>query len=132
MRPDNRLWLTASVKVRDQRLNRLDHVPIAQIPRRGATAKHRAVILLGVFHEPCVLLGKEKFVRRALAIATQKLCGLLLYLDQLVDNFVFARFDNSGGGSVTIFLRFLTEVFEARITASRAPRRVGIHFLQIT
>ena len=42
-----------------QRLQRLGHVAVAQVPRLRADAKQRAVIALGVAHEAGVLLGVE-------------------------------------------------------------------------
>ena len=44
-------------------------MPVAQIPRRGAAAKHRAIILLRVHDEACILLRDEERIRIVLAIA---------------------------------------------------------------
>ncbi len=41
---------------------RLDHVRVAQVPRRHPAAEHRAVVVLGVLHQPRVLLGGEALV----------------------------------------------------------------------
>src|SRR5882724_1991369 len=60
MRPDNRFRLPASIKMRNQIADRVHHVPVAQVPRRRAAAKHRTVVLLRVFYQPRILFCKKK------------------------------------------------------------------------
>ena len=69
VRPDNRFRLPASIKVRNQIADRVHHVPVAQVPRRRAAAKHRAVVLLRVFYQPRILFCKKQLLRRHIAVA---------------------------------------------------------------
>ena len=50
VRPDDRFRLPAPIQMPHQRFDRLDHVPVSQIPGGRAPAKHRPIILLGVLH----------------------------------------------------------------------------------
>ena len=63
VRPHDRALVAAvAVEVRQQPVERLGHVAVAQVPGRLGAAEHRAVVLLGVLHEPRVLLGVELLV----------------------------------------------------------------------
>ena len=106
-------------------------MPVAQIPRRGAAAKHRAIILLRVFDQPRVLLCKKEFVGGNFPVATEKFRRLISQLNQLLHHFVFTRFDRTHCCGVAVFLRIAAQMIEARITATRAFRRVRIHFLEV-
>src|SRR5213080_324995 len=83
--PNNRFRLPAAIEVCDQCLDRFHHVPVAQIPGRGATAKHGAVILLRVFHQPRILLCEEKFLRGHFAVAAEEFSRSALQLGELLD-----------------------------------------------
>src|SRR3989442_273961 len=50
------------LEVRDQGLERLDHVAVALVPRRDVPEEHRPVIRLGVLHQARVLHGIEILV----------------------------------------------------------------------
>jgi hypothetical protein len=71
VRPHDDLGLLApsSAEVSEQGVEGLDHVLVAEVPRRRAPAEHRSVILLRVLHRQCVLLRVEELVRGHQAIA---------------------------------------------------------------
>src|SRR5437867_7599933 len=69
VRPDDRFRLPASVEMCDQIFDGLYHVPVAQVPRRCAPAKHRPVILLSIFYQPRVLFREKEFLCGYFAIA---------------------------------------------------------------
>ena len=70
MRPDDDLGMpTFAAEVSHQRLQRLDHVAVAQVPRRHFAEKHRAVILFGILDQAGILLGVKELVLRDASIA---------------------------------------------------------------
>jgi hypothetical protein len=54
-------------QVRTQQFERLGHVGVAQVPRIGAAAEHRAVVGLGVAPDARALLRIEQLVGRGRA-----------------------------------------------------------------
>ena len=63
MRPQYDLWLmTLESEVFYQKVQRLRHMRIAEIPGGYTPTKHRAVVLFGVLHQPGVLFGIEEIV----------------------------------------------------------------------
>ena len=100
MRPDDDLGAPAlPIEVRDQRVERLDHVAVAQVPRRHLLEEHRAVVCLGVLHQAGVLLGVEELILGHVTIASRILHGPALQLDELADDLLLARFGEAGGVS---------------------------------
>ena len=65
-----------------ERVERLDHVAVAQVPRRDVAAEHRAVVALGVLHQPRVLLGVEDVVLGERAARSPLLGGAPAQLDR--------------------------------------------------
>jgi hypothetical protein len=74
-----------------QRIQRLHHVRIAQVPRLDAATEHGAVILLGVADQTRVLLREEELVLRHAAVAIRVLRGPAPQLDQLRNDIVLTR-----------------------------------------
>ena len=75
-----------AVEVREQVVERVGHVAVAQVPRAGAVAEHRAVVLLGVGDDGGVLLGEELLVLGGEAVAAQVVAGRAAQLDELLDH----------------------------------------------
>lgn len=73
-----------------QRLRRLGHVRVAQVPRGDSATEHLAVIALGVLNEPRVLLGREELVRGDPTVAAGVVGGVSAQLDQLADDLLLA------------------------------------------
>ena len=87
-----RLFAVA-LEMLDDRFQRLDHVRVAQVPRRRAAVEHRAVVALRVGDEACVLLGGEEVVVPARAAARRVLVGAVAQLRELPRDVVLAGFD---------------------------------------
>src|SRR5204863_2912285 len=106
--PDDDLGdLTLPTQVGRQRLDGLDHVGVAKIPRRLPPAEHRSIILLGVLYQPGVLLGVEE----ACAVRLTQICHPTpLQLHQLLDRLVLARSRQVEARSITVSLAVLTEL----------------------
>ena len=136
VRPDDDLCGPASSReVPRQRLECLDHVPVAQIPRRHILKKHRAVVAFGVFYQSRILFGKEQLVFRDPG-AAQGLChGLfhraLMHVDQLSDDLITARSVGVGGRNKAVDLRVRAEMVKAGVAHSCPPRGLGIDPFQI-
>src|SRR5207244_6460667 len=56
VRPNNRFGLPATIVMRNQIFERLDHVPVSQVPRRSAPAEHPPVILFRILPQAPGLL----------------------------------------------------------------------------
>src|SRR5438105_425529 len=90
MFPDNHFCTpSVSIQVRCQRIQRPCHMLVTQVPRGNMFAEHRAVIFLGIFDQPCVLLGIEKIIFGYATIAVSILGSMLLQLDELVNDIIF-------------------------------------------
>jgi hypothetical protein len=69
VRPDDNVRLPRpALEMRRQFIERLGHVPVAQVPARDPSAKHCPVVLLGVDNQPRVLLGEEVGIRSGQAV----------------------------------------------------------------
>src|ERR1044072_6586668 len=117
--------------MRDQRVERFGHVPVAHVPRVDPAAKHRTVILLRILDEPRVLLGIEELVARNAPVAVGEFRGATPQLNQLLDDGRLARLGRVVGGSVRVRGRVLAEVLEARITMARPARGLGVNLIQV-
>src|SRR5260370_38758868 len=61
--PDDDLGFPESLlQMSRERMERLRHVPISQIPGVHSTLEHPAIILLGILDQPGVLLGRKELV----------------------------------------------------------------------
>jgi hypothetical protein len=94
--------------VPDQRVQRLGHVGVAQIPRGGAAPEHRPVVPLGVERQARVLFGVEILVLGDAAVPRRVVGGAAAKLEQLLDNVVFARLGDAGDRRVAVRLRVLS------------------------
>jgi hypothetical protein len=112
-----------------QRIERLRHVPVAQVPRFVAAAEHRAVVLLGVADQARVLLGGEELLARGIAIDARERRRAALQVHELLDHRLLAGLVASARREPVV-LR-IAVVIEARIACSRVPRRCGIHALEV-
>src|SRR4029450_1202297 len=97
------------------------HVPVAEIPGLRAATKHRAVILLGVFHETGVLLDEKALVAFEHAGGHR----LPAQLREHVDNGVLARLPSESLG-IRIGLRILTVSIEAAVALARSAGGIRI------
>src|SRR6202023_3564236 len=132
MRPDTDLSPpTLPTEMRHQRLEGLDHMAVAQVPRRHFAKKHRPVIFFGVLDHARILLGVKELLLRDASIALRVLGGTAAQLDELADDLVFARSVEVAGGDETIDLRVRTEMVEAGITSPGPPCRVRVDLLEI-
>ena len=78
------------------------------------------------------MLRKKKFLNGNVSVATQEFSALALQLNQLLHDFVFTRFNRANSRGVAVFLWFAAEMIEARVAATRAFRRIGIDFFEVT
>src|SRR6202040_3088323 len=127
MRPNDDLRAPIlSTEMRHQRIERLDHVTVAQVPRRHLFEKHRAVILFGVFDQSGILLSVEELILRDAIVAPRVLRGPTPQLDKLADHFVPARFAAVRGCDETVDLRVWAEMIETRVTGAGTTCRIGV------
>jgi hypothetical protein len=77
------------------------------------------------------LLGEKEFISRDKTVAISVVRGAALQFDKLIHCFALAGCTHSKRGCVSVRLRILSEVFEARVTIPGAPGGFGIHFLQV-
>src|SRR4051794_11162857 len=96
-------------------MQRLRHMPIAQVPRIDPAAIHRSVILFSIPDETSILLGREELLFSDLSIAVHVLPGSALEFHKLLNNVVFAgvAFIHARGKAVR--LRVFSEVIETRV-----------------
>jgi hypothetical protein len=116
--------------MRDQRVKRLSHVTIPQVPRRDLLQEHRAVVRLGVLDQSGILLGVERFFFRWAAIPSRVIHCAPLELDELGDDLVLARAGEAGPGDEPVDLGVVAEVIEASVARPCLLRRLGIDFLE--
>ena len=77
-------------KVRVERLQGLDHMTVAQVPRRHASAKHGAVILLGVLHQARILFCIKVLIRFCVSGVVRRSARFACELDEPGRHFIFA------------------------------------------
>src|SRR5438270_13660070 len=64
---------------------RVNHMPVAKVPRSRPALEHRPVIALGIGHDSCALFGgKERWIERPIAL--REIGGSLLHLHPLADD----------------------------------------------
>ena len=76
-------------------------------------AKHRAVILFGIFHQASVLFREEESIPRDATIAPGQICRAVSHLHPLADRFLFATLAEAEARRVPVGLGVLAKVFEA-------------------
>ena len=108
------------VEVIDERVERVRHVTVAQVPGRHLGAVHLLVVLLGVAHEERVLLGEEQLVLGDPAVSAEVRLAAPAELDQLCHHFVLARDRRLEREGIAVCLPVHAEVVEARVPLHRA------------
>ena len=128
VRPHDDLCRPAgALQMGDELVERLGHVPVAQVPALHPAAEHRPVVLLGVDHEPGVLLGEELPVRVDRPVPARH--GLKL--DELLYRLLLARLRACDAGLVRVDLRIAAELVEARVALPRPLRRLAIDAVEV-
>jgi hypothetical protein len=112
--------------VRHQPVERLDHVAVANVPRRRAAAYHRAVVQLGVARDERILLGIEV----SFASVGAKLRRTSAQLAKDGDRFVLAGRRHERGRT-GIVLHVLGIRLEAVVRAARHRRELRIDALEV-
>src|SRR5690606_27070983 len=92
----------ASSQMSHKRIDRLGHMPIAQVPRRDASTEHRAVVGLGITCQARILLGEEELVLRYTTVPVGEVAGPPLELHQLTDGFVLTRLGDTQRGLIAV------------------------------
>ena len=132
VRPDDDAALgIARKQVAVERVERLAHVPVAQVPRGDAALEHRAVILLGVLHQARVLLRLEEFLGGDEPILARVFRGAAPELDELRHDLVLAALVHVERSDISVRLRVLAEMVEAAVAEARALRRRRIDPLEV-
>ena len=117
MRPDGYPRVTVLLaQVRDEDVDRVSHVLVAQIPRGDAAAEHRAVVGGGIASDPRVLLSEELLVRARASVAFSQLGGTLLKLEELPDDFILAILRETERNHLPVDLWVVAEIVEAGVT----------------
>ena len=114
----------------NQRVQRLGHMAVAQIPGRDSLTKHGAVILFGILYQPGVLFREEEFIGKGVAIAAGKVGSALAHLHPLVDDLILAALAQSKTGGVSVSLRILAKILEAGIAIAGAAGSFGVNLVQ--
>ena len=121
------------IEIGDQRVERLGHVPVAQVPgeRRargtssGSTPRRSS---------PAARSARRRKNSSA-ATHPSRLAYSAARSPQFhtswLDRFVLARLAQAEARRVAVSLRVLAEVLEARITVTRPPRRLGVDLIEI-
>ena len=124
MRPQDQPRVAVALReVREQRLDGLGHVPVAQVPRRQPRTEQRAVVLLGVACQPRVLFGGERVVPVP--------HGALPQLLELLDRRALALRRETQPRRVAVSLRIAPVIIEARIPLPRFHRGGRIDGVQM-
>src|SRR5437868_5980723 len=88
MRPDDDFrGSILTTDMRDECIERLDHVTVAQVPRRYVFEKHRAVVFFGVLDQFGILLGVEELILRDAAFSPPLFRRPSSHLDGLINHF---------------------------------------------
>ena len=136
MRPDDRpsrrpCRSRCALEVRDERLERLGHVAVAQVPgrdaargtSRGSTPRRSRPGARSARRRRTVLVESP--------VAARELGGPLLQLDELLDDLLLARLGAAEAGLVAVDLGVVAEVVEAGVALAGALRRLGVDSLQV-
>ena len=119
------------IEVLDQRVERLGHVAVAQVPRRDLFEEHRPVIRLGILHQPRVLDGIEEVVVGEAAVALGGVGGTTEQVLELVDDLVLAPLGQASARQQAIGPDVLGELVEAGVARAGPPGRLGVDLLEV-
>jgi alkanesulfonate monooxygenase SsuD/methylene tetrahydromethanopterin reductase-like flavin-dependent oxidoreductase (luciferase family) len=135
VRPQDDLALAgtnAAIDVGGEGVERLGHVLVAQVPRGDAAAEHRAIVALGVAREACVLLGREKFVFRDVAVALGELGGAALEFEELLDDrFLLGTAEEVAEQILALRRRFGVSYLCVSVHLAGTPKEVALEQMQI-
>ena len=115
----------------DQRVERIRHVPVAQVPGGHLIEEHRAVVGLGVRDHAGVLLGIEELVVGHRAAAPRVIGRPAPQFDQLADDLLLARLGQVQVRHEAIDLGLLTEAVETGVAFARLFGRFRVDLLEI-
>ena len=92
--------------------------------------KHRGVVLLGVFHQTCILFRKEKRVPGVPAVTSGKIRGAPAHFHPLTDDFILTALVEAEAGGIPVGLCILAIIVKAGVTIARAARSIGVNLVQ--
>ena len=125
--PHDRLRVRVELLVvRHEAVERVHHMMVADVPRRGASADHGAIVQLGVLCDERVLFGVEERLAAVLSVLRRAAPQRA----QHGHRFVLARRWHEVG-STSVLLLVLPVRLEASIGALRVRRELWIDVLQI-
>ena len=112
-------------------VERVCHVPVAQVPGRCGTAEHRAVVLLGVGDHGRVLLGEEVAILGDEPVTPKVVAGAAAQLDELFEHAPPARLADAEQHGPSVAGAVSRERMQALVAAPRARGRAGIDLLEV-
>ncbi len=132
MRPDDNLGGGAiALEEVDQCIERLGHVPVPEVPGGDLAPVHRPVVVLGIAHQPRILLGVEVVVLRDPAVAHGIFGRMAAEVDKLGDHLVLASLAQLERGGKAIGLGVVAVEVKAGVAVARALGRLGVDLVQI-
>ena len=115
-----------------ERVERVGHVSVAQIPGRHAAGEHGAVVRGGSLHDAGVLFGVELVVLRQQTVQPGVAQAVALQLRQLLDDLPLTGLAGTERGGVPVSLAVIAAVLvEAGIALSRARRGLWVDALEV-
>ena len=119
------------VQMGGEMIQRVGHVPVAQVPRPGAIAEHRPVVLLSGGDDLGVAFGVEELILGRDAVVRQDDGRLTAQVDELLKHAPPARLAYTKQHRPAVPRLVGRMRLQARIPLSRARRRVGIDPVQV-
>src|ERR1700704_5309091 len=119
-----------TAKMIHQRIERLHHMLIAEVPRPNPAREHFAVITLRILSQPRVLRSHKSGVRIQAAILAGQFARALLHFYELVDGLFFTTLAEPKTRCISVRLRVLAKMFKAGIAIASSFRRIGIDLVQ--
>ena len=91
--------------------------------------KHRAVILLRIFHQASILFREEECIPGDAAIAVSQIGCAPAHFHPLADDFILTALAQAEAGRITVSLSVFTKVVEAGVARPCALRSLMINFV---
>src|SRR5947209_2048403 len=117
-------------EVRLERLQRFEHMLIAEVPGRNPTVEHHPVVFFSVLRDTCVLFGVEVLVVRGAAIEAYVLFRTAAKFQQRLHDLGMARLRKSERDGVTVVGR-VGDFAEAAVVTPRSCGCGGIDSVEI-
>src|SRR5581483_5029622 len=111
-----------------QPVQRLCHVPVAQVPGAHASTKHRAVIALRVSNDLGILTRREELVAELTARFDRGTSAA--HFEQLFDYTLLAALSQLKSRRVTVRLRVFAELVEAAIPEACSCSRLRVRAIE--